>query len=174
MFINNEYLAKLLASLVRDEGKRIVSSGLANVDELNCLFKNALGKIVKDKSALNEKLLLDTLSTLHNDLLKVKLPGDFKDVTEEIDEKLVLILDVSDIMGEKSTSCSSDISKNNDESIIEIVLEDPEDEEEGEEDIDKEANEVVSKLQKVAQDLGRIGNHSAAYNIERMIKELTN
>jgi len=181
---NNEYLTKLLISLVYDEGKRIVSSDLASANEFNGLLKSALRNVSNSKSALNKKMLLDTLSTLHNDLLKIKLPGDFKNVTAEFTEKLLLILDIpEENLSEKPNCNIHDIleTKNDgieeEREIIKVIIndEDKETVDEDKETIDedkKKAKNIISKLQKIAHELGRIGDHSTAYSIERIIRKI--
>jgi hypothetical protein len=159
-------------SLVRDEGKRIVASGLASPDEFNGLLKNALRE-VSNKSDLDKKLLLDALSTLHNDLLRIKLPGDFKKATAELEEKLFIILDLPEEQDGEQVYDLSEILNTK-----EIVIEEPKEDGEEKEDEDDSAkdkitaDEVINKLQKIAYELGRMGDHEGAYKIERMIRKI--
>jgi hypothetical protein len=74
---DDKYIAKSLIEMVRDEGKRIVASGLATRDEVNSF----IGHLVSEASGYDDiGVFIDGVRDLHHCLDSVRLPGDFKKV----------------------------------------------------------------------------------------------
>ena len=181
---NNEYLAKSLMALVRDEGNRIISLGLSSRDNLKKLVESTLQVAVKRASENGPNILLKTLSELHNDLSSVKLPGDFKKIAMGMEDKILIVLDIPQ---EKDKEQIFDIPSllNKEEEprtkaeTDKIKAETKEKKEEKEDDaIDMDAIKetikchIIPKLEKMAYDLGSKGEHKAAYTIERVLRDI--
>jgi hypothetical protein len=157
---NNEFLAKSLISLVRDEGNRIVKANLATYDNVKSLVQPALELTIDNINIYGSGVILNTLSVLHNELRAVKLPGDFHKVSGNIKEQFKIILGyeqeleddiiLDDIKIIEDTHDTSIIAQNN---------------------IKKE---ILRRLSNIVYELGLNGNHKVAYLIERKMHEIEN
>ena len=150
--IDNEYLLKALAEMVRDENNRIISAGLATPEDIGRLASYAAEIIAKETNRPN--MLLDTLSVYHKILSAIKLPGDFKEISTEVGSK--------------------EESKNKlDEVLEDVNKKEDENKEEGfSEEYEIVVAEVINRLEKIAYNLGSRGNHDAAYMVERCVNEI--
>jgi hypothetical protein len=153
---NDEYTLKSIISLVCDENDRIVSLGLATHDDLRKLYVPVLRKAiektsdnVRDKSAITNALAL-----LHNDLKSVSLPGDFEKIAE--------------LLG----SSPFDVSEDEGEEEMKEEMEEKLDEYLQDEEEDDMTEDLLSTLGNIAYDLGKSGDHEAAYLIERKIRKM--
>ena len=134
--LNDKYLLESLVALIRDEGNRIVSTGIATSNDMNLaaapILKAAIDHVGDKESVLK------VLSEFHHDLSCIKLPEDFNHIRVEAVE----------------------------EPEQEIIQEEP--------IVDVASNEsiVVSVLETMAYELGKNGNHDAAYIIERAMRDI--
>jgi hypothetical protein len=151
--IDNKYLLKTLVELVRDENIRIVSAGLATANDIKRLTDFASEIIVKEADGRPD-MLLGTLAAYHRRLAAVKLPGDFKEITAEIGLK--------------------DETKDKLSELLDENKEDDKHEEESDKEYEIVVAEVVYQLEKIAYNLGSVGNHDAAYLVERCVNEIKN
>ena len=162
---NDEYLLKSMMSLVRSEGKRIVSLGLATEEEVKGFVDPAIRGVLDkfSSSQVDKNVVLGTITDLHQILQSIKLPGDFEQSTLPDDEKICAVIEV-DIPVEE----------------VEIVKEDDdEDKEETECVLEKDNNDdqmitaICSFLENMVYKLGKEGNHNAAYLVERTMRKIT-
>lgn len=135
--LDDKYLLESLVALIRDEGNRIVASGLATAEEMNRAAEPILKSAVDNVG--NGKAVLKVLSTFHHDLSCIKLPGDFEHIRVEAEP---------------------------------IVEEEPVVEPEPEKPEVSDESVVISVLETMAYELGKTGNHDAAYVIERAMRDI--
>jgi len=178
LFDNQEYILTSVAYLIGDERNRIVSSGVAGVDEIDAFINIRL----KNTNA-------EGIAKLHRVLQSFILPGDLKKVAGEEFMDLSSLPELTPKPEEEDfydlTGVNEEIQK-----LREKNEEGPEDpieptEDEGWEDDESESDEigdldpkeltakkVVGELQKLAHSLGSQGQHGAAYAIERTIQAI--
>lgn len=132
--LDDKYLLKSLVELIRGEGTRIVSSGLASGQDMKRAVDQTLDTAMKSVGKPDE--IIHVLSDLHHDLTCVKLPGDFDHLRVEAVEEVI-----------QDEPAVKEI-KQSDESV------------------------VISVLETMAYELGKKGNHDAAYIIERAMRDI--
>jgi len=174
---SDDYILKSMWEMVRDEGNRIVSLGLASHDDLKKLIEPAVEKAVKHADG-SKDFLLKSLAELHGSLKAVYLPGDFEKAGED---KLDYLLEAPRPTPDKAPA----------EGVVpedpEVEGPDPEEEVPGdkpeetdpEKDLDEVAEEepegihsVLSVLDTLVYKLGTEGNHEGAYKIERVMRKI--
>lgn len=182
---NNEYLLKSMIAMVRDEGKRIVSLGLATDDDLRKLSYPIIEIVSKSEGA--EDVLLPALSILYNKLTDVKLPGDFEKVAGINDLRLKTMWPDTDnlleqwILRDKEQAKYEDSEKAKHKGFKDEEKEEDEGQEQDaidkiipleEEPEDEVITVVCAKLENLAYKLGMSGKHKAAYTVERTMQEI--
>lgn len=151
---DNEYILKSMLASVRDEGDRIVSLGLATHGDVKNLVGPALQTAIKQATngIQDKSVLMNTLTILHRDLSSVFLPGDFEKVAGPEVDKLHQMLDLP-------------IESEQEDVKPEVVPEGIDEEE-------ADPLEILSTLENIAYNLGKTGNHKAAYLVERRIRKI--
>ncbi len=154
--IDNEYLFKSLIEMVHDENNRIVSSGLASADDIKQLADSVSEGIIKNALSGEAAIALKDLIKLHKQLSRVKLPGDFVQISARLGDTFDVSINMSGEVKEDKAEIKepelSDEDENKDFELIKI--------------------ETLAKLEKIAYDLGSKGNHTAAFLVERHINEI--
>jgi len=177
---SDKYILKSMWEMVRDEGNRIVSLGLATHEDLKKFIKPAVQAATKEAGSGDEALLI-ALGKLYNDLKSVYLQGDFEKLSTASEWEAYLL--------------EADDEDDEDEDE-EKEKEDEEEEEEKEDDLKEApptpeatggAEEAVEKdlavpeqglvtiysiLEEMAYKRGRVGDHEGAYKIERTIRSI--
>ena len=148
---NNDYMARLLVDLVRDEGNRILSLGLAKRDDLKALVDTSLSMAIKRVGIKSPNLLIETLGALHDKLSGVKLPGDFEPAKDDIEHKLIILFDIKPTHTVSPVGMVPDVvivDDGSDKKAIEedekVVEKDKEDEPDDEEDDFEDAHMLPS------------------------------
>jgi len=156
---NDEYLLKSMMSLVRDESNRIVSLGLATHDVLKAFVETPLHNAIKRVSEDNEdkSVVLKALTDLHNNLNDIRLPGDFEKISSSVEHQLYAAMDVE--MPETDETNSTD-----------VVADDVDDY--SDDSNDEEIKAICSVLDHITYELGKKGNHEAAYLVERTLRKI--
>lgn len=180
-----KFVTMSLADMVTDEKKRIIAAGLASVGDVNGVLGGISDNILKIAQADRKwEPVLDSLSKLHGVLSAVRLPGDFERLASD-----PIILDLSNLPRLEDKEYEDkfyDLS-----GIIERLKKihesegceshtDVEVNEEPHEDFNSDVKiarvilveKVSTHLEKIAYQLGRDGNHEAAYLVERTIREM--
>jgi hypothetical protein len=164
---DKQFLLKQLVGMINDEAGRIVSLRLAAPEETGKLIKSIVSGIIGSECESAHDIL-NPLSALHTNLASVKLPGDFQKLACEMQDVLLLVVDapVEAIEPKKEV----------------VIEEEKTEEKEDKKDEAKEdkkfeifelvAKNIVEKLNKIAYDLGREGNHAAAYMVERCVGDI--
>ena len=175
IFDNPEYVTKQLLSLISDEGKRIVSASLATGDDLRRVIEPVI-KLAVNRSTANANILINTLGLLHDILSDVKLPNDFGDASDSV-SKVVLVLNPDDSIS--NVLNKDEKQEEEDKKIEEKVEENEENEDKVDEQEEQDCIEfknnarlAVKKLEKLASDFGRQGEHERAYIIEKALREI--
>jgi hypothetical protein len=174
---NNEYLAKLFLSLIREEGNRIMSLGLAKNEDLTKLVDSSITLAIKNIKKDNPDSLLNVLSILHDKLSSVKLPGDFIKVACDMQDKLIVIFEIPE------EEHILDVSVPAEEKGVKKVVEKEYEDKDGKKIVEKtegivddkddeEIKKVVAELEEISYKLGKQGKHNAAYEIDRTIRDL--
>jgi len=187
---NPKFVALSLVDMINDERKRIVASGLASKEDVGLVFGPLSAGVIKVAQAnMDWRPVVTTLSQVHDILGEIKLPGDFVRLAAD-----ALMLDLGNLpkledeeYEKKFYDLSGIIEKlkgMRPAAEIEVLPEPTHEHEHTHEDlIDDDyskiaqidlAEQVATHLEKIAYTLGRDGNHSAAYLVERTIRELQN
>lgn len=177
LFDNPSQLMKELFSMIDDEKKRMYSNKLVSNEQWASFYGQLSDAIYKNAKDKNLDAVIDNLFGIHNILKSVKLPGDFEKralekfyITLDIPYEDYMFSDIDKETGEKENECPE----------CEKEDECPECEKEDEkcmDCVDIDAQEVLAEsvnniLQKIADSLGRNGNHDAAYLVERTIHSI--
>ena len=168
LFDNPSQLMKELFSMIDDEKKRIYSNKLINDEQWASFYGQLSDAIYKNAKDKNLDAVIDNLFGIHNILKSVKLPGDFEKhalekfyITLDIPYEDYMFSDIDKETGEKENECPE--CEKEDEKCMDCV------------NIDAQeilAESVNNILQKIADSLGRSGNHDAAYLVERTIHSI--
>jgi len=145
---SNEYIIKSMFEMVRDEGDRIVSLGLATRDDL----KNLIEPEVKIASKNADELLV-VLGKIYTNLKAVHLSGDFEKLAEPEDVEQYLL----------ETYPKKEEKKEDEEENKEEEAAVPEDE---------GMFTIYNSLEQMAYRCGMSGDHDSAYKIERTIRDI--
>lgn len=148
IFDNKELMVDILYDAIRAESQRIVNLELATVAEVKELVDLPIKKANSAEEG-NSTELIATLSSIYNVLSNVKLPGDFPKIEKVADEV------------NEACHCK----------VREIKAE-PKPVTQQNERIKKAMNLVLSRLEQIAYDLGKNGNHTAAYQVECKMKDI--
>lgn len=184
-FANQQYFLSVISSLINDEGRRIVASGLASKEEMQ-KFLNAYINALRSRIVDGKEVHGNYLSGLHLQLKAVKLPGDFKALSA--DEKFYEALDIP-YTGEKFYDLSSLKEKKEEPKVekLQEALEEfvEEDKEQHLEDCACDgcmdnmiksqmalAQSVNDHLAKIAYHFGVQGDHDTAYMIEKTMRSI--
>ena len=156
---SDEYLLKTMMSLVRDESNRIVSLGLATQKAIQGFIDPELEFVVRKVPRIAEKksVVLDKLTEIHNKLAMVRLPGDFEKLSATDDRQILDMIGVDVLADEPETP--------------DVVCA-PEEKQETEDGGNEQVAAVYSFLDDLAYELGRNGNHRAAYMVERTMQKI--
>lgn len=158
LFDNRGYIYSSLIDLIREESKRIVNASLANKNDVDGIVNPFIAKAISLES-LDDKLL--ALSKMHSALNEIKLPYDFnnfyKAVVAEITTNNNVINEAIPAETHETCcdSCATGIKCCSTQSNEQAQI---------------QAEEIFSKLEKLAYTSGLNGKHEVAYIIEKFIK----
>jgi len=185
---DRHFLIQALAGIVGVEQQRIIKGGIAKESQLESLTDvvQYFVSLAKKNSRVNGPL--NTLANLCTILKSIQIPGDFEKYTvgsngSELGNEFYIALDLpyegeqfydlSSILKKKDDSDDDKESGDNEsckeESCRDCLCQDADDSEPKQ---DLFINAVAKDLEKIAYELGKVGNHQAAYLVERTIRDI--
>lgn len=185
---DTHFILQTLAGLVEIERDRIVSNGLAKRSQLSSL-SDVTEYIVKMAGDKKTNVALNSMANLITLLKDIQLPGDFEKSTigapGGLGEKFYIALDLP-YEGEQFHDLSSIIKDTGKKEKCHECEEEQNEEEDNEDHVEEcdgnceeedESQEILAEvinnhLYKIADYLGRRGDHEAAYLVERTIKDI--
>lgn len=146
-FANKQYFLNTIAHLVSDEKDRIVQQGLASKEEISA-FIDAIIKDLQTKNSDGKEVTAEDINNIYRALKSIILPGDFQKFSAE-----------KSADDAKTATNKEELVNGQDEddtlhSQVEL------------------AEKILGKLDSIAYQVGRKGDHETAYLIEQTARTI--